>query len=238
MAQAKQSKVNPPPNYDFQFARDDAASTSSAISLRSNIGAEFADDEDHDDHDLPTYSDATGIEEAEVPLLAPEDLDETVDSWTHEDRNGSCNYTRLSPTLTTDPIALKKYLEYEAKIYPTAYIRIRGQHTETRRNGGNNNNKKEVVVDFDFRLDVTDTIARSHGRHRVAEWSSWSIVDHDRKTYRGTRLKAVNKNFRADVEATHSKASLDEWCHLFCASSSLLKSYVHSRLFTECADPM
>ena len=218
-------KAKPPPGYPDELDRDDEASTSSAIPLRENIGLL-----DPDEPDLPSYSEAafpSVIEESADDSYPqpPQDLDPEVESWINVDYQGS-NYTRLSNTLSTDPVALKAYIEYQALISPAAYVRICGHHTETR--GTGDKKKKHRVVDFDLKLDATDTISRRNARlgrvSNTAEWSYLHIIDNDRSTYRGTRLKTVNKQFRADIEDTHPTASLEEHCHLFCASSSKLKS--------------
>lgn len=215
--------------------RDDAASMSSAISMRENI----FDDEDLDQNP-PPYTDDTAVvsegasgenetADEESWLRQPQgDLDREIEEWVDEDARGT-KYTRLSPTLTTDPVALKAYIERMSSIRPQAYIHVRGDHTETQREG---NNKKTVKkVDFSVKFDVTDTISRRAAeagtyRANVPEWSKLQIVGNDRKTYRGGLFKSVDKRFRADVEETQVVPSLEEWCHLFCASSSKLKSYV------------
>ena len=230
------SKAKPPPGvYQDEPDRDDAASMSSAISLRENIGLL-----DEDEPELPPYSEnPSSVPEESIYDNVPQpsqDLDPEVESWTHEDAKGS-NYTRLSQTLSADPVALKAYIEYQSSVNPAAYIKIHGMHTET--HGTGNNKKKEKKIDFDIKLDVTDTISRRSARlgriSNVPEWSSLRIIDNDRKTFRGTRLKTVNKQFRADIENTREAASLEEHCHLFCASGSKLKSYLYPSLFLEVA---
>lgn len=199
---------------------------SSAMSLHSNIG--YDDNDDNGAGELPPYTD----DPSDVYAAPPDDVDSRSydqaplmrDSKITETKNVDQKGTRLvrlSPVLTTDPIALKAYILGQSKHELQAQIAISGTHESTRRTS-DNKTKKETVTDFSFYIDVTDTISRR--RQQQACWSALEIVSNDRKTYRAGILKSRDKRFRADVEATHETASLEEWCHLFCASSSKLKT--------------
>ena len=225
------SMAPPSGAYQDEPDRDDRTSMSSAISLSSVIAP--SEDTALLDEPEPDPSPYIGTPPSSVPEepshdewpQPPQDLDPEIESWIHEDAKGS-SYTRLSQTLSTDPFALKAYIEYQSSISPAAYIRIQGDHMET--HGSGNNKKKQKKVDFDIKLDVTDTISRRSARlgriTNVPEWSFFRIIDNDRKTYRGTRLKTVNKHAKPDLENARQTASLDEYCHLFCASSATMKS--------------
>jgi len=207
--------------------RDDAASISSAVPLREQIHTE-------DDLDLPPYTDEepqTQVQQARLPRPSElPTLDAKIVQFTHRDAKGSTN-TRLSPTLTTDPVALQAYVEAESRDYPRASINVKGTHWENERTGGNNNSKKKVqVVDFQFDIDVTDTISRTLSGpgpiESAEEWSELSLVDQGRKAYRGGRTKSRGNQSSADPEGGVQGPTLQEWCHLFCANGSKLKRYV------------
>jgi hypothetical protein len=215
--------------------RDDAASMSSAVLLTEQEALEGYNDDTADD-DLPPYTDegASVITEprSEYPIThsrqRPRTLDATIKQWTHEDKKGS-RYYRLSPSLTTDPVALQQYIEYECSVAPRCFIKIEGWHWEKTK-GNNGKTKKERATDFDFKIDVSNTISRQNVSPQqwleVPEWNSIFLVGGEEKCYRGGRTKSTKSSFKADVEATHGKESLELWCHMFCASSSKLKTYV------------
>ena len=216
MGQAKAQKQRP---HRDTANFDDAASTSSAMSLHSNIAPADADVDI--DSAPPPYSDnesaplITGAAPSSEP---PADLDSKVEHWVSENWKGS-SYTRLSPTLTTDPHALEKYIRWEAQQQPRAYIRVSGHHMETHKNR-DNGSKTERVEDFEFKADVKDTF----GHNPDGEWNYMQTASNFDKTYRGTLLKTRPKKRRTDHENAPSRPSLKEWCHLFCASSAPLKS--------------
>ena len=207
--------------------RDDTASISSAVPLREQIHIE-------DDLDLPPYTDEepqTQVQRARLPRPSElPTLDAKIVQFTHGDAKGS-TVTRLSPTLTTDPVALQAYIEAESRDCPRASIKVKGTHWETQRTGGNNNGKKKVqVVDFEFDIDVTDTISRAMSgpepRELAEEWSELSLVGQGRKAYRGGRMKSRGKQSSVDPERAVEGPSLQEWCRLYCASGSKLKRYM------------
>lgn len=208
--------------YRDEPEHDDGASTSSAISMQSDMAYEREGEQD--EADLPPYSDDAPLLDSRSYDQPPLLRDAKVDQYHTCDYQKGRKTTRISPVLSTDPIALKAYLLEQAKEELQARITITGTHEETHetRNGKEKTTKKEKVVDFSFHIDVTDTISRRRSGQPC--WSEMAIVDNGRKTYRGGRIKSRDKRFKVDVENTHSTASLDEWCHLFCASSSKLKT--------------
>ena len=224
----------PPGVYRDDPDRDDAASTSSAVPLQENT---FDDNED----DLPPYieepSAITPSRRNGPPL--PEDDDPKIEQWTswptvavwtpfkRSVHRGS-RYTRLSPTFTSDPVALCAYLNYRVLLAPRAFVCVHGEHTETRYDG--KDKKQETKVDFSVRFDVTETISAPRSDEYVP-WASVVAAEPYQKMYRGTRIKKRHPKFKADVEDGPLKQSLLEWCHLFTASRSALKSFtIHQRV--------
>lgn len=236
MSFSRSTKSTFQPAYRDDSDRDDGASTSSAVLLREQAHIE-------DDQDLRPYTDEepqNQIQQAQLPLPSElRTLDAKVVEHSHTDARGSI-ITRLSPSLTADPVALQTYIEAQSRLCPRASIHVKGTHWENQSTGGNNNGKKKVqVVDFDFDIDVTDTILRSRpepGRFELAnEWTVLSLVDHGRKAYRGGIIKSRGKKSSVDPEGGAPGPTLQEWCHLFCASGSKLKWYV--QLFSDHNDP-
>ena len=237
MGKAGSQKAKPASGvYHDDPAHDNAASASSTMLLRNTVPI---DAPELNAEDLPSYTEtADGHVGPPVPAptlptanLPPPDLDARIEARTDYDSKGS-TYTRLSPTLTVDPDALCAYVEYQATQAPQAFARLHGEHTETR--GSGSDKKKKHVVDFDVLVNLSETVSRRYvgpgceAPMGADEWVELDVVDNERKVHRGGVMKGRDGRFRADVEDTHERQSLKEWCHLFCASGSALKSCVLS----------
>lgn len=122
----------------------------------------------------------------------------------------------LSSTVASDPKLLQSFVKSEARRMPNPVVRLIGTHTERRpRDRGTN---ETTVRDFDFQISMADLLAPAWRRTRLAE-------NRD-KVYRGGRLKSLSAGYNiTDALTRDSTPSLQEWCHLFCASSAFLKSY-------------
>ena len=221
----------PPPGvYRDDPNRDDAASQSSAMSLHEGI--DFHEPEEP----LPPYTDEPDLNESAANTTETGEsynarLDDglKVDGQTiWRDDNKGATFTLLSPTLSTDPKELVKYVRSLTSNPPRAFIWVHGEHTETR--GDGKDKKKEKKVDFDIKFDVTETIHRPTKYNERGEvisspgWSSLQLAMDGSKMYRGTLLKVRKKNINADPENFDREHYLEEACHLFCASGSKLKS--------------
>ena len=203
--------------------RDDAASQSSAMSLHEDVDFRRAEDEALP----PPYSDdPDAAPDSGAALVAGDEdsLPGNVEPGQFVQKQGAKGsaHTWLSTTHTSDPVLLQKFVNDRIYACPMPTITIHGEHTETRDDG--KNKKKEKKVDFDIRLDVTNTISRRRTHSSEPMWAEVSTVENAYKTYRGTISKSMDKRSRADTESAREKPSLEEWCHLFCASSSKLKS--------------
>lgn len=217
----------PPPGvYRDEPDRDDAASQSSAISLHEDILAESSGEVP------PPYSDGPNTQEAvsthahgQLRALDLDSVGNEGEIITKSDNKGSTT-TWLTNELTSDPVRLQDFAISQTLNRPRAFIWLHGEHTESQ--GDGNKTKKVKKADFDIKLDVTDTISRrkldEEGRVVVPEWSSLWTVDQNIKTYRGTILQGRGKKRGGDPENGNNKPTLEEWCHLFCASNSKLKS--------------
>ena len=216
MASVKFFKNAPAATYRENPSRGSDASTSSAVPLLDQADINVV-------QDPPPYSDN---EDQPTSTLVRGTLDEVIEERVSEDRKGS-TIARLSPTLSVDPVALKKFIIQQAAICPEPFIRIRGTHTVTTRET-NGQKKRQVVEDFDIKIDVTDTISRRslspNSAIPMKEWMKLQIVQNGTKAYRGGRTRSKAKGYKADLETSQDTPSLDEFCHLFCASSAELKS--------------
>jgi hypothetical protein len=216
----KKAKVGPAPPgiYRDDPSRDDAESVS-AMSLHSDIGASGVSDEDL----LPPYTDNPVSESNHPDVDRTYQLDPKDQVLVHIDNKGSAEY-RLSESLTSDPVLLEKFVRAQEYRAPKACISIQGWHNHTTQE--KNKTKTEKVIDFDIKIDVTDTICRDtivEGEPQKG-WTTLQLANNDAKTYRGTIMKSKNKNLRADIEGNSHKPTLQEWCHLFCANGSKLKA--------------
>lgn len=122
----------------------------------------------------------------------------------------------LSSTVASDPKLLQSFVKSEARRMPNPIVRLIGTHTEKRpRDRGNN---ETTVRDFDIRISMADLLAPA--------WRRTKLAGNRDKVYRGGRLKSAARGYNTtDTLTRDSTPSLQEWCHLFCASGARLKSY-------------
>jgi hypothetical protein len=90
----------------------------------------------------------------------------------------------------------------QVRLPPRPQIIINGSHTESSTNHKDNKKQSNTVTDFDFRLDLAETLLTgwenlpTTATQEILPQSTWyraSVsIDHDeRKTYRGTRTKTL-----------------------------------------------
>lgn len=131
----------------------------------------------------------------------------------------------LSSTVASDPKLLQFFVESEALRMPNPLVRLIGTHTESRpRYSGTNETTADTKIisntvrDFDIQVSMADLL--------VPAWRRTRLAGNLDNVYRGGRLKSVATGYNTtDGFTRHSTPSLQEWCHLFCASSASLKSY-------------
>ena len=211
MGKAKDLRNPPLGAYHDEPHRDDTASTSSAVPLLDQIPL--------DESLPPAYSDDTiqddGRRRRNTVEQSPYWLQSAYQKRWHKDAKGSKS-TVLSSKLASDPKALREYMILQSRIAPEPMVRMTGTHTETRRN--DKKTEKVKVVDFDLTISLSGLL-KSYYRKST-------IVENEKKTYRGGRTRTVAPGFKADVEATHPVPQLEEWYHRFCASDASVKTYV------------
>lgn len=128
----------------------------------------------------------------------------------------------MDPRFDSDPVYAEQIIRKWATIPPAQMIRIVGTHTETTKNG-----KKEetnTVTDFDIKLRMTEYLPINATGN--SPWVNMRTVENSEKTHRGTILKKLAKPRKGDAEAAEdlAKPEMNEWCHLYCASHSSVKT--------------
>lgn len=129
----------------------------------------------------------------------------------------------LDPALSQSARDLFSVIVQQARLPPRPHLQINGSHTDSSR-GKKDKNQSNRVVDFDFRLDLVETLLTgwelpskivSREEPDSQTWHSvWVAEDHDGiKTYRGSRIKT--RTWRAAKQATgysaiHQTAQSDD----------------------------
>lgn len=138
----------------------------------------------------------------------------------------------LSSLVASDPKLLQSFVESEAQRMPNPLVRLIGTHTERRpsdrgtdKTTADEGINSDTVRDFDIQISMADLL--------VPAWRWTRLAENFDKVYRGGRLKSVATGYNtADSFERQSTPSLQEWCHLFCASSARLKSYGSTPVLT------
>lgn len=125
----------------------------------------------------------------------------------------------LQPEYTIYAEELAGLMAQQVRLPPRPQIVIHGSHTETSTNNKDNKKQSNAVTDFNFRLDLAETLLTgweslpTRATREVLPQSTWyrasvSIDYDERKTYRGTRRKTlIWKGPKAGRNAT--SATLD-----------------------------
>jgi hypothetical protein len=120
----------------------------------------------------------------------------------------------LRPEYTVSAGELAGLMAQQVRLPPRPQIIINGSHTESSTNHKDNKKQNNNVTDFDFRLDLAETLLTgwenlpTTATREILPQSTWYRAsvsfDHDeRKTYRGTRMKTlVYKGLKARGNAT------------------------------------
>lgn len=152
----------------------------------------------------------------------------------------------LAPHLSTLPNELYDTICLQIKLPPRPLLHIHGTHTES--NQDKKNDKSSTVTDFQFRLDLAETILTGWEGHSMhLNWMEVEILnDEDEKSaYRGGILRSrkykprksggISLDEESDVLLGHdglaqplssAKQDLKMWCERFCRDPAPVKSYV------------
>ncbi|KAF2661163.1 hypothetical protein K491DRAFT_480093 [Lophiostoma macrostomum CBS 122681] len=125
----------------------------------------------------------------------------------------------------SDPQHLERDVRKLAQQAPNPLIYIMGTHKETTKRG----DKKETKEVTDFRIVISMKEALCHvcdqgGCHRTPPMRL-TTASNGEKTYRGSFIKKRAPGFKQDIEVGTSVPDLREWCHRYCASPSLLRTF-------------
>ncbi|KAF2871977.1 hypothetical protein BDV95DRAFT_492672 [Massariosphaeria phaeospora] len=135
----------------------------------------------------------------------------------------------VDPRYDVDPGYLEEGIRSFAFQAPSPLVYIIGTHHETVKKG----DKKEKQEVMDFRIVVH---LQQYLRRDFQPQDSWHMnlvtVENGEKTHRGTILKKRAPGFKQDIEVGAQKPSLAEWCHRYCASTSMLRIFRLRRVVT------
>ncbi|KAF2198353.1 hypothetical protein GQ43DRAFT_443425 [Delitschia confertaspora ATCC 74209] len=132
----------------------------------------------------------------------------------------------LDARCDTDPVYLEAAVRSFAAIPPIPLIYIMGIHKETVKRG----DKKQTNDVTDFRIVLN---MQKYLQSNFIEGNTTSMdlqtTENGEKTYRGSFKKNRAPCFKQDIEVGAAKPNLKEWCHLYCASPSMLRIFRLSR---------
>jgi len=169
----------------------------------------------------PLYSD---LDESNAALL-PSSQPEGILPYTTDDTNTGTKYY-LHKSLDTSPKVLEEHVKYWATQPPRPSVQVKGTHKQT----VDKNGKKErtSVTDFDIQIDLTPYLY-SDATHRIS-WRELATVDNGEKTKRGSIFKRRAPGAVQSIEVGgDAKPTLEEWCHMYCASHAGLKAFALKR---------
>ncbi|CRG91608.1 hypothetical protein PISL3812_08658 [Talaromyces islandicus] len=101
----------------------------------------------------------------------------------------------LYPELSSNPRTLYTAFAQQIHLPPRPQLLIAGTHTDSTKKKQDKKNGSDVVTDFDFRVDLAETLLK--GWESLDSAALWHTVEVARdfdgvKTYRGTRLKTAS----------------------------------------------
>jgi len=182
----------------------------------------------------PLYADVAADSSDSAPLLTPSRPDgdgqqqqpaaNLIPHHVRDANTGAAYY--LDRRLNEDPGLLQSHVEAWAATPPRPYVRVRGTHQQT----VDKNGKKErsSVTDFDIHIELTPYLY-SDATHRKS-WRELRTVDNGDKTRRGTVFRRRAPGAKQNIEVGgDTKPTLQEWCHMYCASHGGLKVFALKR---------
>ncbi|KAJ4378178.1 hypothetical protein N0V83_001012 [Neocucurbitaria cava] len=137
--------------------------------------------------------------------------------------------TYMDPRYDTDPVFLEETIRSCAQSAPVPLVYIMGTHKETIKKG----DKKETREITDFRIVVNlQRYLRRNFDDRDFSSMELVTVENGEKTHRGTITKVRAPGAKQDIEVGTQKATLTEWCHRYCASPRMLRTFRLRRIIT------
>lgn len=213
-----------------------ASSDSDAVSLHSQPGGHYRDADEpsvfaaqgHHNDDLPPIYDEIAEASASSSQAAPLLSDAALPGYPSSSdlqpffRDDQAAYY-LSADLDSDPDLLEARVRSWAAIPPRPFVRVYGYHRE-RRSGRDGKKENKNITDFDVKVDLTPYLfADATNRHA---WSELRTVENGDKAKRGTIFARRAPKAKGTIElGAVEKPNLTQWCHLYVASHSGLKSF-------------
>lgn len=214
-----------------------ASADSDAVSLRTQPGDHYRDADEpdlfaatqgHHNDDLPPVYDEVAEAGASTAQTAPLLSDAALPGYPSSSdlqpflRDDQALYY-LSANLDSDPDLLEARVRSWAAIPPRPFVRVYGYHRE-RRSGRDGKKENKNITDFDVKVELTPYLfADATNRHA---WSELRTVENGDKAKRGTIFPRRAPKAKGNIElGAVDKPNLTQWCHLYVASHSGLKSF-------------
>lgn len=213
-----------------------ASSNSDAVSLHSQPGGHYRDADEpsvfaaqgHHNDDLPPIYDEISGASASSSQAAPLLSDAALPGYPSSSdlqpffRDDQTVYY-LSADLDSDPDLLEARVRSWAAIPPRPFVRVYGYHRE-RRSGRDGKKENKNITDFDVKVDLTPYLFADATNHHA--WSELRTVENGDKAKRGTIFPRRAPKSKGTIElGAVEKPNLTQWCHLYVASHSGLKSF-------------
>lgn len=212
-----------------------------AVSLHTQAGDRYRDadtpdlfpaDQSHHNHDLPPMYDEAAEASTSASLNAPLLSDAALPGYSSSSdlqpffRDDQAAYY-LSAELDADPELLEARVRQWAAIPPRPFVRVYGYHRE-RRSGRDGKKETKNITDFDVKVELTPYLfADATSRHA---WSELHTVENGDKAKRGSIFPRRAPKSKGNIElGAVDKPNLTQWCHLYVASHSGLKSFALRR---------
>ncbi|CAO2648141.1 Nn.00g090630.m01.CDS01 [Neocucurbitaria sp. VM-36] len=137
--------------------------------------------------------------------------------------------TYMDSRYDSDPVFLEEAIRSCAQAAPVPLIYIMGTHKETVRKG----DKKETRAITDFRIVINiQRYLRRNFDDRDLSSMELVTVENGEKAHRGTITKVRAPGAKQEIEVGTQKATLTEWCHRYCASPRMLRTFRLRRTIT------
>ncbi|KAF2133443.1 hypothetical protein P153DRAFT_363629 [Dothidotthia symphoricarpi CBS 119687] len=136
----------------------------------------------------------------------------------------------MDPRYDTDAVFLEAAIRSCAQVAPVPLIYIMGTHKEAIKKGDKKNTQE--VTDFRIVINMQRYLRRDFDPNDTSSMNL-DTVDNGEKTHRGTITKVRAPGVKQDIEVgSGQKPSLTEWCHRYCASPRMLRTFRLRRVVT------
>ncbi|KAM0355105.1 hypothetical protein ACHAPU_000964 [Fusarium lateritium] len=229
-----------------------------ALSMHTTAGESSFDAPQYVDHDLdnadappPAYHDAatTESESESAPILPRQTNVPLSGEYLTGVSRPECHFAATSKLIgqkrTTignevlslqdsrsdaDPEFLEQWVRIMARYPPSPYVHITGTHHETRQEK-DGKSKTEEITDFRIMISLQNYLWPNFIRGLTSS-TKFETCESAEKTYRGTVFKKRQDGLNGAIEVGHTKPTLKEWCHRYCAKATGAKVFRLTRSVT------